>query len=250
MKRYLTRIKFAIAVLALLLGPLAPATAEAATASQIREAQSIMTKFKIPTGPIDGIWGAKTAQGLCTFRHISGLPVSRGGLTSTDLSKLRGFNAAYASLGSIPAASRNGYSSHFVVHKTCQTMVYVKANKFHKVFRISSGKSGYDTPNGNFLLSGTKPGWSCSTLYPESCYNHSEGMNAKTTQRGVLYSKYGNMYNKRSIKGTVMLHGSGSVPTYPASHGCVRTTVADSDWLYQNVSNASGVVYMSVVGRY
>lgn len=249
MKKITQILKTLLIACVLVMGSALPAAAHT-TSGQVREVQTILSKYGIPTGPIDGIWGPKTAQGVCTFRQISGLPVSRGSLTAADITKARQFKAAYSSLGSIPAPSRRGYGSYLLVNKTCQTMSFVRDNKFHKIFRVSTGKIGYDTRAGNFWLGSTRPGWSCSTLYPESCYNYSQGINAKTTQRGVLYSTYGNMYNKRVISGAVMLHGSGSVPTYPASHGCVRTTVADSDWLYRNVSNAGGVVYMSVVGRY
>lgn len=43
------------------------------------------------------------------------------------------------------------------------------------------------------------------------------------------------MYNPRQVIGDIFLHGSTSVPTYPASHGCIRVRVSDSDWLYHNV---------------
>jgi len=44
------------------------------------------------------------------------------------------------------------------------------------------------------------------------------------------------MYNpRRQVVGAIFVHGSTSVPTYPASHGCIRVTVNDSDWLYHNV---------------
>jgi lipoprotein-anchoring transpeptidase ErfK/SrfK len=29
--------------------------------------------------------------------------------------------------------------------------------------------------------------------------------------------------------------GRGSVPAYPASHGCVRVSLGDADWLYARV---------------
>jgi hypothetical protein len=216
----------------------------------VLEAQRILAKFAIPVGPADGKWGARTAQGMCTFRQIAGLPVSRGGITGADLAKLRAYNAAYGSLQSIPAPARNGRSTYLLATKTCQTMLYAKGGGYARVFRISTGQPQWETPRGTFLLGSTRPGWSCSTLYPEGCFYHSQGMNALYPTKNVLYSTYGNMYNKRSISGAYMLHGSGSVPTYPASHGCVRVTIADSDWLYRNVTNNGGVIQMSIIGSY
>lgn len=229
---------------------LSAAPAQAATSAQIAEVQRILTKFAIPVGPVDGIWGPRTAQGMCTFRQIAGLPASRRTIWTSDLAKVRQYHAAYRSLGSIPAPSRNGRSTYLLAVKTCQTMLYANGGRYVKVFRISTGKPGYGTPSGDYLLGSTRPGWSCSTLYPEGCYQRTVGMNARYTTKGVLYSRYGNMYNKRQIVGAYMLHGSTSVPTYPASHGCVRVSVADSDWMYRYLPNGWHSIYFSIVGAY
>ena len=226
------------------LGVAAPSSAQVATA------QSILTKLGIPVGPVDGAWGAQTAQGMCTFRLIAGLPVSRGGLTADDVARLNAYSAAYASLGSIPAPARGGRSTYLVATRTCQTMLYARDGHYVRTMRISTGKPGYATPTGAYLLGRTQPGWSCSSLYPEACYYRSEGVNALYATKGVPYSTYGNMYNKRTISGAYMLHGSPSVPTYPASHGCVRVTIADSDWMFGSISNSAGVVYLEIVGTY
>jgi len=246
----LRRLMVVFVSLFVILGAAVPSPAEAATSSQIVEAQRILTKFAIPTGPIDGVWGAQTAQGMCTFRQLAGLSTTRGGITSSDLSTLRNYNSWYSGLGSIPAPARNGRSTYLLANETCQTMVYVRGGAYVKVLRISTGRAGYPTPNGNYWLGATYPGWSCSTAFPEGCYYHSAGANAWYTTKYVKYSKYGNMYNKRSFSGAYMLHGSGSVPTYPASHGCIRVSVANSDWLYRNISNSSGSLYFSVIGQY
>ena len=227
-----------------------PAEPPAAVNNGIAEAQRILQKFAIPTGPVDGIWGPQTAQGLCTFRHIAGLDVSRRHLTDTDLATLRQYDGWYTRLSSIPAPARSGRTTYLLATETCQTLLYAQGGAYVKVMRISSGRSGYPTPNGEYWLGRTSPGWSCSTLFPESCYNHTAGANALYPNGAGEFSQYGNMYNKRTFTGAYMLHGSGSVPLYPASHGCVRVSVANSDWLYHNVSNAAGVVRFFVVGSY
>ena len=213
------------------------------------EAQRILQKFAIPTGPVDGIWGPQTAQGMCTFRQMTGLPVSRGRITNEDLATLRKYDGWYSRLGSIPAG-HNGRGTFLLVQETCQTMLYASGGTYVKVMRVSTGRSGYETPNGNFSLGRTSPGWSCSTIYPDACYNHTAGENALHPDGTGEFSQYGNMYNKRSISGAIMLHGSGSVPLYPASHGCVRVTVATSDWLYHNLDNGWNAIAISVVGSY
>ncbi len=218
--------------------------------STVADTQRILSKFGIPTGPVDGVWGPQVAQGLCTFRQMAGLAVSRGVPTDTDLAKLRQYNERYARLSAIPAATRNGHSTYLLAQETCQTMLYAKNGTYAKVFRISTGRAGYATPNGDYWLGRTYPGWSCSTIFPGDCYNHTDGENALIPWGTGLFSQYGHMYNKRSFKGSYMLHGSSSVPTYPASHGCVRVTVATSDWLYHNLDNGWNAIAISVVGSY
>lgn len=219
----------------------APQTARAASGS-VSEAQTILTKFGIPAGPIDGIYGPQTARGLCAFRSISGSSVHRGNVDASTMKSLRSYNAKYNSLSRMPAPSNRGHDTYLVINETCQTMTYVEHNRYVRVMAVSTGKKGYDTPNGTYRLGYTERGWSCSTIYPESCRKQAAGTFAST-------SDYGNMYNKRRLKGGYFVHGSTSVPTYPASHGCVRVTVTDADWMYSHVGNNERV-YTVVTGAY
>ena len=86
-------------------------------------------------------------------------------------------------------------------------------------YHISSG-SGEDywldgelwdgeTPRGWFEIYAKEPGW--------------------------VEGPLGALYNPMYFHGGFAIHGSGSVPYYPASHGCVRVSVGDADWLYDRV---------------
>lgn len=155
--------KVIIAVAVLTLGSLlALPTQTRSLSSDVREAQTIMTKFGIPTGPVDGIWGRQTARGLCAFRSMAGLGSSRNPITTADMSALRNYNAAYASIDSIPAPARGGNTTYVVVDKTCQAMSYVESGRYMKVMAVSTGMSGYDfLPDGySHTLGGTNRGWS------------------------------------------------------------------------------------------
>ena len=61
------------------------------------------------------------------------------------------------------------------------------------------------TPEGEFSFFREEDGWYRSYL-------------------GALYEPY-------FFRGGYAIHGSNSVPAYPASHGCIRTQVVDQDWL-------------------
>lgn len=236
-------------VLGLVISPLYTATSEAAYSSSVYNSQKIMSKFAIPTGPIDGNLGPQTRRGLCIFRYMSGLSVSLKTLDSTTYSKLKSYNTTYSSLSTIPARMSTSTNQILVAHETCQAMTFSKkaANGKHyyaKVMAISTGVTGHGTPNGTYSLNKTKLGWSCSTTYNTTC-------KTQTTGKYLSHGSYGNMYNYRWFNSSKYgIHGSTSVPTYPASHGCVRVTVSDSDWMYANVGNGSIVPKLVVTGAY
>lgn len=210
--------------------------------SDVLEAQTIMTKFGLPTGPKDGKWGPQTARGTCAFRMMAGLPVSRGTLTASDMSALRSFDAKYSSISQIPAPNK-GLASYLDLSKTCQAMAYVQGNYYQKVMPVSTGKPGFDyLRKPSYSVGNTARGWHCSGQYPETCTTLNVGESSSI-------SNFGNMYNRRHVTGGIYVHGSMSVPTAPASHGCIRVTVADSDWMYHHVGN-NGDEIMFVSGSY
>ena len=48
---------------------------------------------------------------------------------------------------------------------------------------------------------------------------------------GWYRSYLGGLYEPFFFRGGYAIHGSNSVPVYPASHGCIRTHIADQNWL-------------------
>lgn len=239
----------AIMVTGLVISPIYTATSEAAYSSTVYNSQKIMAKFGIPAGPVDGNLGPQTRRGLCIFRYMSGLPVNLDALDTTTYNKLKSFDTTYTSVSKIPARMSTTTSEILVAHETCQAMTFSKkaSNGKHyyaRVFPISTGMAGHGTPNGTYNLNKTKLGWTCSTTYSSSC-------KTQTTGKYLSEGSYGNMYNYRwFLSSAYGIHGSTSVPTKPASHGCVRVTVSDSDWMYANVGNGSIVPKLIVTGAY
>ena len=79
-----------------------------------------------------------------------------------------------------------------------QVLVLAKGDKPFAIYPVSSGKPSTPTVTGHFSFFRQEPGY------------NSEGM---------YYSFY--------FYGGYAVHGYASVPDYPASHGCVRTFIAD-----------------------
>jgi lipoprotein-anchoring transpeptidase ErfK/SrfK len=53
---------------------------------------------------------------------------------------------------------------------------------------------------------------------------------------GVREAPLGTLYRPKYFNGGIAIHGSGSIPAHPASHGCARVTNSAMDMLW-----ASGV---------
>ena len=51
----------------------------------------------------------------------------------------------------------------------------------------------------------------------------------------------GRIYRPKYFHGGVAVHGSNSIPDYPASHGCVRLSVQAMDWIWDNNIMPMGV---------
>ena len=43
----------------------------------------------------------------------------------------------------------------------------------------------------------------------------------------------GEIYRPKYFKGGIAVHGSSSIPNYPASHGCVRVSVPAMDFIWE-----------------
>ncbi|GAB3257115.1 L,D-transpeptidase family protein [Kineosporia babensis] len=49
---------------------------------------------------------------------------------------------------------------------------------------------------------------------------------------GYRHAPLGLLYRPKYFNGGIAVHGANSVPTYPASHGCVRVSNAAADWIW------------------
>lgn len=106
-----------------------------------------------------------------------------------------------------------------------QRMYVYKGGTLYRTVRVSTGngkkycakgKCGVAvTPRGRFRVYNRINGWRTSYL--------------------------GRLYNPLYFRGGYAIHGSGSVPSYPASHGCVRVSMSDARWLPGVIPNGTTV---------
>lgn len=87
-----------------------------------------------------------------------------------------------------------------------QVVMLVENGKVIKVLDASTGKGSTPTPAGRY------------SIYRQI--------------NGYRYAPLGTLYRPKYFNGGIALHGSSSIPAYAASHGCVRLTNAEADYLW------------------
>ena len=209
----LLRVMLVVTLTVALLG-LAPSPAEAASRKTVRQVQHHLTRLGIRVA-IDGIEGPETRQGVCAARRLLRYrSVRRSSVTSLDLRVLRRTKA-------LPRP-RQG-STYLSVDQTCQMVYQARSNRWVRIMKASTGRAGHRTPNGSYRIQWRWPGWHSSSKYPS-------------------HTREGNMYNSLYFRsGGYAIHGSRSVPYHPASHGCVRISVANAGRVYPEVPNGTRV---------
>ncbi len=99
---------------------------------------------------------------------------------------------------------------------TNQVAYLVRDGSVEAVFGISSGSEAYyRAPRGSLVKASTPRG-------VFTFYRRIDGL--RRAPLGVLYRPW-------YFVGGYAIHGSPDVPAHPASHGCVRVTNWDADWL-------------------
>ena len=164
--------------------------------AQIKEAEQRLAELGYWTGSVDGILDQRSRSALIAFQKWEGRPVTAR-LTLAELEAIRASER--------PEARETGYD-HVEVDIDRQVLLIVKEDGSVRVLPVSTGSgkpfvvdrqtSIAYTPRGRFVVYDKTFGW----------------------EDGVL----GSVYYANYITGGVAIHGYESVPTEPASHGCIR----------------------------
>ena len=149
-------------------------------------------------------FGGKTGRGVLAYRKVNGM--SRSSRAGKGLVK-----RVFAGRGAY-RVRHPGAGEHVEAPLSKQVLVFAKGGKPFAVYPVSSGKSSTPTVTGHFSFVGTEPG-----------YN----------SHGMYYSWY--------FYGGYAVHGYESVPDYPASHGCIRTFIADQPEIYNRINYGESI---------
>jgi hypothetical protein len=144
-------------------------------------------------------FGGKTARGVLAYRKVNGM--ARSSRAGKGLVK-----RAFAGHGAYKVRYP-GAGQHLEAPLAEQVLVFAEGDKPVAVYPVSSGKPSTPTVTGHFHFIRQEPG-----------YN----------SHGMYYSFY--------FYGGYAVHGYESVPDYPASHGCIRTFIADQPEIYERIN--------------
>jgi peptidoglycan hydrolase-like protein with peptidoglycan-binding domain len=177
-------------------------------------------------GPADGKYGPATASAVLAYQKHEGL--QRDGIAGPQV------------LGALQEPPRGagprhaGGGPHIEVDLDRQIMFVTLADGTRHVLNVSTGNNEtYRHPAGYSAVAVTPTG--------------SFAVNRKIDdeERAPLGVLYRPMY----FRGGYAIHGSRSVPAYPASHGCVRVSYADEDWLFPQTPPGTPVVIYGGAGQ-
>jgi L,D-transpeptidase catalytic domain/Putative peptidoglycan binding domain len=179
--------------------------------------------LKFDVGKVDGRYDSQTAQGVMAFQKVLGLKRTARFDGPTQLA----LREAVTPGGLIP----NGGLPRVEVDLTRQVLFFFDKFGLYKVANISSG-------------SGKKYCDYSSKAKREVCGSAKTPRGNFRVQRrikGDRESDLGHLYSPVYFNGGFAVHGSGSIPAYPASHGCVRVSNRTADWFFSEVPDKTPV---------
>ncbi len=157
-----------------------------------------LTALSYLCGPEDGVYDYRTKDAVMAFEKVERL--RRDGIADQEVWQ-RLFSTGTPS----PRLDRPGNRAEVDLKR--QVLFMIEDNYVVKILHVSTGKLG--TPTGHGKVYHKDPGW--------------------------VEVPVGWMYSPSYIMPHIAIHGSKSVPPWPASHGCVRTPIWATDELYREL---------------
>jgi hypothetical protein len=148
--------------------------------------------------PVNGYYGGSTARAVLALRKVAGMARTTVATAAVFRKLARGggsFHIRY------PKARR-----HAEFDWSRQVLVLARGARPVKIVPASSGKPSTPTVFGHFHF-----------------YSKTVGFNS----HGMYYSNY--------FVGGYAVHGYADVPTYPASHGCIRIPIPSAISIYRSI---------------
>ena len=199
-----------------------PGLGVGATGPVVLTLEQKLTSLHYYVGQVDEAYDGDTRDAVMAFQKVTGM--DRTGRATDDLVQ------AITSANSPPAplVPRGGFK-RVEIDLDRQVLSLYETNNLTLILNASTGSNerfcadGWCrravTPPGSFIVYEKRSGWEKSPL--------------------------GWLYNSQYFNGGIAIHGSQSVPGYPASHGCVRISMSAAEWFPERLSVGTPVYVVS-----
>lgn len=179
--------------------------------------QQRLAVLRYDVGAINGYFGYDTLHAVVAFQKVQGLP--RTGVVDAA-------TARRLATAGVPALRHRLTGLQVEVDLTRQVLLLGRDGAVIRVVDISSGNDQPYWDQGRRYIARTPRGW----------------FQVERKINGVRVSRLGELYRPAYFYGGYAVHGSPSVPPYPASHGCIRITNPAMDRLYDLLKIGTPVV--------
>jgi lipoprotein-anchoring transpeptidase ErfK/SrfK len=184
-----------------------PPSRSATPGPAVAALQHMLTEAGFFRGSIDAAYGPRVRDAVMAFHKVIGTTRS-GSWEASDWKALTNLT-----LPSLPA--RSGEPNRIEVDLTRQVLYLFQGGEVTAIMPVSSGNGElFDTPSGLGRA-----------VTPRGDYTFQRYID------GWRISYLGGLYRPWYFVGGYAIHGSTSVPAYPASHGCIRIPLWEADWL-------------------
>jgi peptidoglycan hydrolase-like protein with peptidoglycan-binding domain len=174
----------------------------------VRQVQQKLSNLGYWNGASDGSYGQLTSQAVMALQKAAG--IGRDGVF--------GPATARALDRGVRPVSRVG-GTGIEIDKARQLLLVVKGGRVTMILNTSTGSNQpYKTKSGGTAVA-TTPAGSFSTF---------------RSVNGMDRAPLGDLWRPRYFNGGIAVHGSTSIPGYPASHGCARVSNAAMDMIWAN----------------
>lgn len=181
--------------------------AAGSSGGEVTYLQNQLKATSFPASTSDGSFGYATQQAVYAFEKVNGL-TRDGVVTPSQMTQI--------AVGQRPNARSRGYSKMINIDISRQVLFEVRDGRVKRTFPISSGSEQQYSQDGETHTAHTPRG----------------DFSVTRKIKGEHHSDLGVLYDPVYFYGGYAIHGSPSVPTYPASHGCVRIPMYLSPGFY------------------
>src|SRR5215218_2172624 len=196
-------------------GPLAAVGSR--TGESTRQIQQRLQDLNFWVGAIDGQYGLTTRQAVMAFQKYAGLG------TSGDVDQP---TADALSAQTEQARATADAGTLVEIDKTKQLLFFVVDGKTQWIFNTSTANGQpYEEEDQNSpgeIVKGV-------AITPDGLHHVN-----RERPEGWWEGDLGQIYRPKYFVGGAAVHGSNSIPNYPASHGCVRVSVPAMDWIWDS----------------